>query len=120
MKKALAIAAALVLAGHRCRSTRVRITSHLLRPSLIYAILLFGLDIVFGYTGEVSLGHSGLFGIGAYAAGCLVHHQLLLGGASPNPADIIIALVLGRRSRPLSARFWRCPHSGLPAPISRW
>ena len=38
---------------------------------LIYAVLLFGLDIVVGYTGEVSLAHSGLFGIGAYTAGVL-------------------------------------------------
>lgn len=37
----------------------------------IYAVLLFGLDIVVGYTGEVSLAHAGLFGIGAYAAGVL-------------------------------------------------
>jgi branched-chain amino acid transport system permease protein len=37
----------------------------------IYAVLLFGLDIVVGYTGEVSLAHAALFGIGAYAAGIL-------------------------------------------------
>lgn len=45
---------------------------HLLVIIGIHAILLFGLDIVVGYTGEVSLGHAGLFGIGAYAAGVLV------------------------------------------------
>src|SRR5438309_743476 len=39
---------------------------------MIYAILLFGLDIVVGYTGQVSLGHAGLFGIGAYTAGVVV------------------------------------------------
>ncbi|KRH79231.1 L-cystine import ATP-binding protein TcyN [Ferrovum sp. JA12] len=37
----------------------------------IYAVLLFGLDIVVGYTGEVSLAHAGLFGIGAYTTGIL-------------------------------------------------
>ena len=42
---------------------------HLAETILIYAILLFGLDIVVGYTGEVSLGHAGLFGIGSYTAG---------------------------------------------------
>ena len=61
----------------------------------IYAILLLGLDIVFGYTGEVSLGHSALFGVGAYATGCLVHHHLLIGGAAPAGIDVIIGLVLG-------------------------
>ncbi|HSY29940.1 MAG TPA: branched-chain amino acid ABC transporter ATP-binding protein/permease, partial [Burkholderiaceae bacterium] len=39
---------------------------------LIYAVLLFGLDIVVGYTGQVSLGHAGLFGIGSYTAAVLV------------------------------------------------
>ena len=44
---------------------------HLLETIMIYAILLFGLDIVVGYTGQVSLGHAGLFGIGSYVAGAL-------------------------------------------------
>ena len=44
---------------------------HMIGTIMIYAILLFGLDIVVGYTGQVSLGHSGLFGIGSYTAGVL-------------------------------------------------
>ncbi|MDO8774312.1 MAG: branched-chain amino acid ABC transporter ATP-binding protein/permease [Burkholderiaceae bacterium] len=44
---------------------------HLVETILIYAILLFGLDIVVGYTGQVSLGHAGLFGVGSYTAGAL-------------------------------------------------
>jgi branched-chain amino acid transport system permease protein len=47
---------------------------HLAQTIAIYAILLFGLDIVVGYTGQVSLGHAGLFGIGAYTAGVLYMH----------------------------------------------
>ena len=47
---------------------------HLVETIAIYAILLFGLDIVVGYTGQVSLGHAGLFGIGAYTAGVLFAH----------------------------------------------
>ncbi len=45
---------------------------HLVETIMIYAIVLFGLDIVVGYTGQVSLGHSGLFGIGSYTAGVMV------------------------------------------------
>ena len=45
---------------------------HLIETIMIYAIVLFGLDIVVGYTGQVSLGHAGLFGVGAYTAGVLV------------------------------------------------
>ena len=44
---------------------------HMLGTIMIYAILLYGLDIVVGYTGQVSLGHSGLFGVGSYTAGVL-------------------------------------------------
>ena len=45
---------------------------HLAVTIAIYSIVTLGLDIVFGYTGEVSIGHAALFGIGAYTAGCLV------------------------------------------------
>jgi len=44
---------------------------HLLVVIAIYSVLLLGLDIVFGYTGEVSIGHAALFGVGAYTAGVL-------------------------------------------------
>jgi len=47
---------------------------HLVVTIMIYAIVLFGLDIVVGYTGQVSLGHAGLFGVGAYTVGTLVMH----------------------------------------------
>ena len=62
---------------------------HLLETIMIYAILLFGLDIVVGYTGQVSLGHAGLFGIGAYAAGVLV-----LKLAAPLWLTLPVAIVL--------------------------
>ena len=45
---------------------------HLVETIMIYAIVLYGLDIVVGYTGQVSLGHAGLFGIGSYTTGVLV------------------------------------------------
>ncbi len=44
---------------------------HMIETIMIYAIVLFGLDIVVGYTGQVSLGHAGLFGVGSYTAGVL-------------------------------------------------
>ena len=47
---------------------------HLAETILIYTILLFGLDIVVGYIGQVSLGHAALFGIGSYTAGVLFIH----------------------------------------------
>ncbi|MBU3604054.1 branched-chain amino acid ABC transporter ATP-binding protein/permease [Polynucleobacter sp. AP-Kaivos-20-H2] len=47
---------------------------HLVETILIYTILLYGLDIVVGYVGQVSLGHAALFGIGSYTAGVLYFH----------------------------------------------
>ena len=61
---------------------------------LIYSILLIGLDIVFGYTGEVSLGHAALLGIGAYAAGVL-SLKLGLGIVPALPVGIIVAALFG-------------------------
>jgi branched-chain amino acid transport system permease protein len=65
---------------------------HLVETIMIYAIVLFGLDIVVGYTGQVSLGHAGLFGIGAYTAGVLV---LKLGASLWITLPAAIALTAG-------------------------
>lgn len=70
-KLALGAAAIAVLAGFPLVSGNPYYI-HLVETIMIYAIVLFGLDIVVGYTGQVSLGHAGLFGIGAYTAGVLI------------------------------------------------
>jgi len=67
---------------------------HLIETILIYTILLYGLDIVVGYVGQVSLGHAALFGIGSYTAGVLFFHfgtpiWLTL------PASIVITAIFG-------------------------
>ena len=67
---------------------------HLAETVMIYAILLFGLDIVVGYTGQVSLGHAGLFGIGAYTAGVLFL-KLGLSIWLTVPAAIAVTAVFG-------------------------
>jgi len=67
---------------------------HLIETILIYTILLYGLDIVVGYVGQVSLGHAALFGIGSYTAGVLFFHF----GASiwmTLPAAIIVTAIFG-------------------------
>ena len=67
---------------------------HLLIVIAIFSILLLGLDIVFGYTGEVSLGHAALLGIGAYTAGVLAE-KLGIGMIPALPAGIAVAAVFG-------------------------
>ncbi|MGI4847547.1 MAG: branched-chain amino acid ABC transporter ATP-binding protein/permease [Janthinobacterium lividum] len=67
---------------------------HLAETILIYAILLFGLDIVVGYTGQVSLGHAGLFGIGSYTTGVLVF-KLGMPFLVAAPASIAVTALFG-------------------------
>ncbi len=67
---------------------------HLAETIMIYAILLFGLDIVVGYTGQVSLGHAGLFGIGSYTAGVLFF-QLGAPFWVTLPAAIVVTAAFG-------------------------
>lgn len=67
---------------------------HLVVTIAIFAIVALGLDVVFGYTGEVSVGHSALFGIGAYTAGVLAF-QLGIGFWWSLPAGILIAAGFG-------------------------
>jgi branched-chain amino acid transport system permease protein len=68
--------------------------THLLETIMIYAIVLFGLDIVVGYTGQVSLGHAGLFGIGAYTAGVLVL-KFGAGLLVTLPAAVLVTAIFG-------------------------
>ena len=67
---------------------------HLLVVIAIFSILLLGLDIVFGYTGEVSLGHAALLGIGAYTAGIMAE-KLGIGMIPALPMGIIVAAAFG-------------------------
>lgn len=66
----------------------------LITTIIIYSILVLGLDIVFGYTGEVSIGHAALFGVGAYTAGLLSWH-FGLGFWWALPAGIIVTAAFG-------------------------
>ncbi|MDE2147042.1 MAG: branched-chain amino acid ABC transporter ATP-binding protein/permease [Burkholderiales bacterium] len=68
----LAALAAILLVGALPLALHNPYYVHLVETIMIYAIVLFGLDIVVGYTGQVSLGHAALFGIGSYVAGVLV------------------------------------------------
>ncbi len=67
---------------------------HLAETILIYTILLYGLDIVVGYVGQVSLGHAALFGIGSYTAGVLFFHFGFPIWATI-PASIVVTAIFG-------------------------
>src|SRR5438045_3505331 len=52
-------------------------TLNLFGKFLAYAILALGIDLIWGYTGVLSLGHGVFFGLGAYAMG--MHLMLEIG-----------------------------------------
>src|ERR1700704_4677286 len=55
-------------------------TLNLFGKFLTYAILALGIDLIWGYTGVLSLGHGVFFGLGAYAMG--MHLMLEIGEKS--------------------------------------
>jgi branched-chain amino acid transport system permease protein len=63
--------------------------------TLMYVGLATAWNVMGGYTGYVSLGHAGFFGIGAYTLGLLVNHLGVPGGYGPFLAVPIAGLVTG-------------------------
>ncbi|MDD2207268.1 MAG: branched-chain amino acid ABC transporter permease [Aminobacterium sp.] len=60
----------------------------------IYAIVAYGLNIIVGYAGQISLGHAAFFGIGAYSAALLTTKAgLTFWGALP--IVILISAIIG-------------------------
>ncbi|HEV2149450.1 MAG TPA: branched-chain amino acid ABC transporter permease [Longimicrobiaceae bacterium] len=62
--------------------------------AFILAIAVYGLNVLVGYTGQLSLAHAGFFGIGAYAAGILTTTYGLSFWVAL-PAAVALAAVLG-------------------------
>ena len=69
----------------------------LVQEILIWGIFAMSLDLLMGYAGMVSFGHSAFFGIGAYTAALLLSKWpgLLSGLAAPALAAAIGALAIG-------------------------
>lgn len=60
----------------------------------VYSILALGLNLVTGYTGQLSIGHAAFYGIGAYTS-AILSTQLHLSFWLALPAAGIIAAVCG-------------------------
>jgi branched-chain amino acid transport system permease protein len=69
----------------------------LVQEILIWGIFAMSLDLLMGYAGMVSFGHSAFFGIGAYTAALLLSKWpgLLAALAAPALAAAIGALAIG-------------------------
>jgi branched-chain amino acid transport system permease protein len=56
---------------------------YLVSLGVIYAIVALGLNLLFGYAGQFSLGHAGFFAIGAYVSAILTLRQIPFSVALP-------------------------------------
>src|SRR6202041_428742 len=58
-------------------------------------LFALSLDLILGYAGIVSLGHAAFFGIGAYAAGLLALHGIIIEPLGALVAAGFLAMVVG-------------------------
>lgn len=56
---------------------------------LVYAVALLGLNLLVGYSGQISLGHGAFFAVGAYATAIMMYRDLV-----PYPLTLVVAAVL--------------------------
>src|SRR5574342_1004561 len=78
-------------------------TLNLFGKFLAYAILALGIDLIWGYTGVLSLGHGVFFGLGAYAMGM---HLMLEIGAKGVYQNVLPDFMVWNRVTELPL-FWR-------------
>jgi branched-chain amino acid transport system permease protein len=64
-----AIVLVLLVAGFTYGATRDFFHQQLIAIACLYAVVALSLDLVWGYTGILSMGHAVFFGLGAYAVG---------------------------------------------------
>ncbi len=83
-------------------------TLNLFGKFLAYAILALGLDLIWGYTGVLSLGHGVFFGLGAYAMGM---HLMLEIGTQSVYRDVLPDFMVWNRVTELPL-FWKPFYSG--------
>jgi urea transport system permease protein len=84
-------------------------TLNLFGKFLAYAILALGIDLIWGYTGVLSLGHGVFFGLGAYAMGM---HLMLEIGTRSVYGDVLPDFMVWNRVTELPL-FWK-PFYSIP------
>jgi branched-chain amino acid transport system permease protein len=50
----------------------------ILTETAIWGLFALSLDLILGYAGIISLGHAAFFGVGAYAAGLIAKHEIII------------------------------------------
>jgi branched-chain amino acid transport system permease protein len=67
----------------------------ILTETAIWGLFALSLDLILGYAGIISLGHAAFFGVGAYAAGLLAKHEIIVEPSLALLASGLAAAVLG-------------------------
>lgn len=67
----------------------------------ISAVLVVGLNLLIGYTGQISLGHAGFFGLGAYGSAVLTEQYGWSGLAAMGAAALAVGLLSFVIARPI-------------------
>jgi branched-chain amino acid transport system permease protein len=67
----------------------------LLTETAIWGLFAVSLDLILGYAGIISLGHAAFFGVGAYAAGLLAKHEIIVEPVVALAASGVVAAALG-------------------------
>ena len=71
----------------------------LMLPFMAYAVVLLGLNLLFGYTGLVSFGHALFIGLGAYTGAFLTTHAKIRSLELILIAAAALGALVARRSR---------------------
>jgi branched-chain amino acid transport system permease protein len=83
-------------------------TLHIYSLIGVYAIVAMGLNLVFGYTGQISLGHAAYFAVGAYVSALVTIDLDLpfsLGLASACIATFVLGVLVGTPSLKLEGSY---------------
>jgi branched-chain amino acid transport system permease protein len=67
----------------------------ILTETAIWGLFALSLDLILGYAGIISLGHAAFFGVGAYAAGLLAKHEIIVEPTIALVAAGLVAAALG-------------------------
>lgn len=88
------IAAFLIVTFMQSRGLLGRSTLGLLVPICCYVTMAISLNLTVGILGELSLGHAGFMGIGAFT-GVIVSQAMLINGAGSVPLRLLAAMFVG-------------------------
>ncbi len=100
---------------------------HIMTLAFIWIIAVYGLNLLAGYTGYLSLAHAGFFAIGAYALGLLTTKwemnfwfALLLSCAITSLAGLLVGLVALRTKEHYFAIYTLCVGYIIYLVINKW